>query len=159
MILLKIISLCCLLAICIQDFRERKVYLVILIGSGILLSFSYFLETTPMQYLVNIGMNLVIIVLIIGILFLYAKFKLKTKLNDALGLGDVFFFIVIAISFPISTFIILFSFSLVFSLMVFLLLKPSLKDATVPLAGLQALFLTMILSVNWIFEFTNLYAI
>ncbi len=159
MIVLKIVSLCCLLAICIQDFRERKLYIWILIGAGTLLSSTYFLETTPIQYLVNIGVNLSIIVLIVVILYGYAKLKLKTNLSNALGFGDILFFIIIAVSFPISTFIILFSFSLVFSLFVFLVAKPSLKNATVPLAGLQSIFLFLIFCINWIFSITNLYAL
>ena len=141
MVMLNIISLLCLLAICFQDFRERKLYAWLIIITAILLSFTYFLKTSTTQYMVNIGLNVGIVILIIGILFLYAKLKLKTALSNVLGLGDILFFIVIAISFPISTFVVLFSFSLLFSLVLYLVAKPSLKDENVPLAGLQALFL------------------
>lgn len=157
MTLLKIISLCCLLTVSIQDFKERNLYAWLLLAVGILLSLSYFLETKPVQYMANIGMNLGIIALMIAVLYLYAKLKLKTALSEALGLGDILFFISMAIGFPLGSFIVLFSFSLFFSLVVYIMLKPSLKGKNVPLAGLQSIFLFFVLGVNWIFPFVNLY--
>jgi hypothetical protein len=156
---LKITCLFALIAIATQDFKERKVYVWLLVGGGFLMSLFYFTESNNLSYFTNISFNLGILTLVIGILHLYSKFKLNSPLNTALGLGDVLFFISIAISFPITSFIILFTSSLIFSLLVFLFLKSSLKDKNVPLAGLQALFFLFIFSSNWLFQFTNLYAL
>ena len=155
--LLKIICVCCLLAIITQDFRERKVYLSLLISLALVMALFYYLKSDTQLYLSNISMNLTVLLVLMGVLFLYSKFKLKQDFNTALGLGDILFFIVIAVSFPIATFLILFSCSLIFTLIIFLFIKPSLKDKNVPLAGLQALFFLFIFSLNWMFEFTNLY--
>ena len=158
LVLLKIICICCLLTIIAQDFRERKVYLFLLIGLAIVMALFYYLKSDTQLYLSNISMNLTVLLVLMGILFLYSKFKLKQALNTTLGLGDILFFIIIAISFPIATFLVLFSCSLIFTLLLFLLLKPSIKDKNVPLAGLQALFFLLIFSLNWSFNFTSLYA-
>jgi len=155
--LLKISCLCCLTAIIAQDFRERKVYLLLLIILAIIMALFYYLKSDTLVYLSNISINLTVLLVLMGILFLYSKLKLKQTLNTALGLGDILFFVVIAISFPIATFLILFSCSLLFSLVLFLFLKPNLSKKSVPLAGLQALFFLLIFSANWMFHFTNLY--
>jgi len=157
LLILKIVCLCCLIAIIAQDFRERSVYAWLFICVGILLSLFYFFETSTFMYLLNIGINIGTLIIILSILHLYAIFKIGQPLSQVLGLGDILFFIVIAVGFPIPIFYVLFSFSLIFGLFLFLLLKPKLKEKNVPLAGLQALFFTLILSLNWTFKFTNLY--
>lgn len=157
-VLLKIICICCLLAIIVQDFKERKVYMFLLIALAIVMAQFYYLKSDIQLYLSNISINLTVLLVLMGILFLYSKYKLKQALNTALGLGDVLFFVVIAISFPIPTFIIVFTYSLLFALLLYLILKPKLLKKSVPLAGLQALFFLFIFSLNWSFQFTNLYA-
>jgi len=157
LLILKIVCLCCLIAIVAQDLRERSVYAWLFICVGVLLSLFYVFETNTFIYLLNIGVNIGALIIILSILHLYAKFKLGQLLSQVLGLGDILFFIVIAVSFPIPIFFVLFSFSLIFGLLLFLLLKPKLKEKNVPLAGLQALFFTLVLSLNWMFKFTNLY--
>ncbi len=124
--ILKIVCLCCLIAIITQDFRERSVYAWLFICVGILMSLFYFFETSTSIYLLNIGVNIGTIIIILSILHLYAKFKLGQPLIKVLGLGDILFFIVIAVSFPIPIFFVLFSFSLIFGLLLFLMLKPKL---------------------------------
>ncbi len=155
--LFKILSLCCLLLIAIQDFKERKVYLWLLICGIAFMSQQFFYNVEVEVFLSNVLLNLSIILAILGILYLYTSFKLKIKFNEALGLGDILFFLGIAISFPSITFILLFSFSLLFAFVLFLLLKPILKMNTVPLAGLQALFFFLIISINWQLDYINLY--
>jgi len=158
-LMLKTTSIFCLITIIVQDFKERNVYAWLFICLGIILSFLYLSESYTKLHLINIGINISIVLFIIGILYLYAKIKLKQSLHSALGLGDLLFFMIIAISFPIATFIILFSFSLLFALVVFLFIKKSLIEKSVPLAGLQALFFLLIFSINWSFELINLYAL
>ncbi len=155
--LFKILSLCCLLLISVQDFKERKVYLWLLICSIVFMSQQFFYNVEVEVFLSNVLLNLSIILAILGILYLYTHFKLKIQFSEALGLGDILFFLGIATSFPTITFILLFSFSLLFAFVLFLLLKPILKMSTVPLAGLQALFFFLIISVNWQLDYINLY--
>jgi len=148
-----------LIMIFAQDFRERAVYVWLFIITSLLMGYLYFSTTNNVEYLINIGINLSLIATIIGVLFLYAKYKIKIPFSQIFGFGDVFFFITIAMSFPIATFLVLFSFSLLFSLVIFKFLKVYLKEKSVPLAGLQALFFLFVFSINWSFQLTNLYAI
>lgn len=92
------------------------------------------------------------------VLYLYTTLKLKKSLLKTIGLGDLFFFIIIAMGFPTFAFLIIFSSSLIFSFILFIFLKPRLTNKTVPLAGLQSLFLVIILLLNNNFEVLNLYA-
>ena len=74
-----------------------------------------------------------------------------------MGLGDVYFFIALAVGFPTGTFVVLLSASLVFSWAVYQVVKKKLKDPLVPLAGFQALFLFVALALNSCFHISNLY--
>jgi len=155
--ILNILSLCCLLGITYQDFKERKVYLWLLIITGSTLTLLFFSSTYFKIYLINIGINAIAIVFLILMLLWYTKYKLKTPFKEAFGLGDLLFFICIAISFPTATFIVLFTFSLFFAALVFLLTKHLLHEKSIPLAGLQASFLFLIIGLNWSINFVNLY--
>lgn len=81
------------------------------------------------------------------------------ELSQALGFGDILFFLVFAVGFPLETFLWLFVSSLVFSLIFHILTKGIRKDETIPLAGFQALFLFVILFINLAFGIVNLYTI
>ncbi|NVK51286.1 MAG: hypothetical protein HWD85_00005 [Flavobacteriaceae bacterium] len=128
--------------------------LILIIGGYVQIT-----NQTVELYLLFTAYNLSFISILLLILYLYTKIQMKKKLSKSLGLGDVLFFLFLGVSFPTATFLVLFSGSLVFSLLVFLLLKPILKEKTVPLAGLQSLFLTLVLIVNSFFNFVDLYQI
>ncbi len=157
LIILKLLLLLCLLAISYQDFKERKVYLWLLLLAVGLLGYLHYLHSVPTQFLRIILLNIGIVVGIVFILYLYAKFKLKLALQETFGFGDLLFFIAIAVGFPTISFIVLFSFSLFFTLVTYLILKKGLQQNTVPLAGLQALFFSLIFLLNWAFHFINIY--
>ena len=157
--MLNILCLSCLLGMTIQDFKERKVYLWLLLCTIAFMAYHFFYSVAATVFLINILINLSVILLIVGILYLYTHFKLKIKFYQALGFGDILFFLGISLSFPSVSFIFLFSFSLVFSALSYRALKPLLKTNNVPLAGLQALFFLLLFSVNWPLGFINLYRI
>lgn len=148
-----------LLSIFFQDIKERKVYIWLFISAGILMGYLHILHISLSEFLRNSTLNFVVISLVYSILFLYANFKLKKSLSKVFGLGDLMFFFIMALSFPTTTFIILFTFSLIFSLVLFYLVKSKIRNTYVPLAGFQSLFLVLILVTNWIFNFINLYKI
>ena len=156
-ILLKIVLIISLGAIAYQDIKERKVYLWLLLITFFLIGFLHYQQRTYIQFFITSLINIVIVLTIVTILFLYTKFKLKLPIKETFGLGDFLFFLILAIGFPTITFVVLFSFSLFFSLLLFLLLKRKLTQKTVPLAGLQALFFVFIFLLNWITSSVNLY--
>lgn len=148
-----------LLAISCSDFKERKVFIINLIFSFVTINYIHYTNTFIFKiYIYAISINISILVIILGILFLYSKLKLKKKLLDALGLGDVFFFFILATGFPTVSFLVILTLSLVFSLLFFIALQTIFTNKMVPLAGLQALFLTVLLVVNFIFKIVDLYA-
>ncbi len=151
--------LAALLAIFYFDLKERQVYILLflfIIGLG---GFLFYRNTTIELYSISIATNIICLLLIGIVLWGYSKFKMKISLYDGIGIGDFLFFLFMAVSFPTNVFLVLFSFSLIFSLILFMILKPKLKHKTVPLAGLQALFLFILLFINLIFDLLNLYAI
>jgi len=156
-ITLKLGSLLSLLAIAYQDFKERKVSLYLFILTLFCVSLLYYRYSNTLEFFANTSINLSLVLLIIGILLAYSWFKLKQRLFEVFGLGDALFFLVLAYGFPPITFVVLFVSSLIFALLLFFLLKPKLSNKTVPLAGLQAIFLTLVFSLNWVFHLVNLY--
>ena len=154
---LKIGSFISLVAISYQDFKERSVSLYLFIFALIFVSFLYYRNTSSFEYFMNAVINLSLVLFIMGILLSYTWFKLKQPLFEVFGLGDALFFLVLAFGFSTSTFIVLFVSSLIFALTLFILTKSKFNDKTVPLAGLQALFLVLLFGVNWMFNLVNLY--
>lgn len=150
-IILKIAILLNLLAITIQDFKTRTIYLWLFITLGLLFIILR-LETTVLQvFLWETGVNLILIVMLVSTLALYAKYKLKTSLFKVFGLGDLAFFVSISLAFTTLPFFIYFIFSLLFSLLLFMILKKGLANKTVPLAGLQSLFFLFLFLWHWFF--------
>ncbi len=159
LIALKILFLGILSCLVYQDVKERKVtaylFLILAVSGGYIHYTTQYLAV----YVLNLLFNFSGLLVLLFVLIIYSKFILKKKLNEAIGLGDIFFFFVIAISFPTAAFLVILSSSLIFSLSVFLILKPKLTNKAVPLAGLQALFLIVLIGSNMLFNFINLYAI
>jgi len=141
-----------------QDFKDRKVTALLFLVLGCIGATLFYQTQFLEAFGISIGINLIFIAVLSVVLLSYIRFKMKIKVSQAMGFGDFFFFLALAVSFPTITFLVLFSCSLIFSLLLFLILKPRLKIKTVPLAGLQALFLNLIFVFNWFFNLINLYA-
>lgn len=139
-----------LLAIFVQDLRYRAVswYLfpacVLSIGAGIFLT-----GTNHRQWqfslLANLGF-LLLNLLLLALWFWAKKISPKTLVKEYIGAGDFLLFAVMALALPFPAFPILFIGSLLTALLAGLLL---FKNTTVPLAGLQALFLALILTLDF----------
>ena len=163
--LLLLILITILIPIIVEDFKYRKISLIWL--TSILITGVLIQMTTDVQfyYIVsNTFVNLCIVAINYGILFLYFSIKNKRIINlgnHYLGIGDLFFLISVSFLFSPLNFIcfILFSlfFSLTFSLFAKLILSNKFK--TIPLAGLQSLclilLLTTLLSQNKVPEINN----
>ena len=155
----KILLLAIFSLIFLQDYKDRTVYWFLYPLVGILV-FLIQLELTPTTIaLINTVSNLAFIVLMISFCYLYTLIKLKKPfLQSVLGLGDILFFMAIAFSFSIASFLVLFVFSLIFSLLMHTLLKHKQKETTVPLAGYMALFFGFIYALSFCTNVSFLYA-
>ena len=140
-----------------EDVKERKVTQLLFIFLFVIGGFLNVRQQIFEAFIINTSINITMVFLIVLILFLYSKFKMNIELFQGFGLGDLLFFLFMAISFPTLSFLVLFSTSLIFSFIVSITFQKKLKEL-VPLAGLQALFLGFIVGVNQIFSITNLYA-
>ncbi len=155
----KIILVLSLFFIFLQDLKERRVYGLLIIISGLLLSYLHYRGSTPQLFLASITLNFFVIIMLYGCLYVYAKLKLKVSLNTAFGLGDLLFFIALSMGFSTVSFLILFVSSLLFTLFTSLLLKVKYSLPTIPLAGFQAFFIAFIMMINWFFNLTDLYSL
>ncbi len=142
-----------------QDLKERKVTVFLMLGLLVLGGFLHSQFQLLELFLLHVSINMTVIGCVVLILFLYTKWIMKKQLFEAFGLGDLMFFFILAVSFPIPTFLVIFSSSLVFALIVFIALKSSLVEQTIPLAGFQALFVLLLMTSNLIFNFTDLYRV
>ena len=154
---LKTGTLIMLLAITYQDLKDQKVVAWLFLCAGILISTLYFTEVDTTQYLIAVLLNVSILLLIVLILALYSKLILQKPFFDTIGLGDILFFLIIALGFSTVTFLILFSTSILFTGATYFIFKKQLKTTKIPLAGFQALFVAMIFASNWLFNISNLY--
>lgn len=158
LLVLELIFIFLLSIVFYQDVKERKVSLWLLVLGICLGGLLHYLQQNNIVFVSNIVVNFIFIILVLGVLWAYAKFKLKKKLQEVFGMGDALFFLLLAASLPILSFLIVFVFSLLFSLTVFIIFKNKLSDKTVPLAGLQSLFLGLIFIINKLMPQINLYA-
>ncbi|MDA9316478.1 hypothetical protein N9Q58_01025 [Polaribacter sp.] len=157
-IILEVLFTLVLVILCFQDFKERKVSLSLLVLAILLGGSIHFQQQNRAVFLVAIAINVLIVFILFLIIGVYAKIKMKQPVFNVIGLGDLFFFMVLAVSFPTLSFLVLFVFSLIFSWSIFMLIKQHLKEETVPLAGLQSLFLMLVLMTNWITNSFDLFA-
>jgi len=145
--------------IAFQDFKERQVTGLLFLLAFIGLVILHYSNSNYIQLSLSMAINLGVVILLSVILYVYATMVLKKQLSESIGLGDLFMFGCMAVAFPTISFLTLFSFSIIFSFIVFKILEGSLKVKTVPLAGLQAVFLVLVLLSNAIFKFSNLYVL
>lgn len=128
-----------------QDIKFREVYWFLFPIIGILMSLIFIKATILNYFLLNIYFNIALVSFIVFILFLCSKIVFKKKfLNHSFGLGDLLFFFSFSLGFPSVTFIILFTFSILFSLLMHLILKSQKQIKTVPLAGFMSAFLIFV---------------
>lgn len=154
---LKLILIISLLIVLYQDCKDRMVYwfLYPIIGILVFAIQSYYL---PLELaFLNSGLNLLFIIVLLGISFLYLKFR-KLPFQNAIGLGDVLFFIFLSLGFSTVSFVVLFVFSLLFSLLLHFIFQNGNQLKTVPLAGYMALFFGVVYAVAFSSNSNILYA-
>lgn len=151
--ILKITLIICLVWMFYQDIRFRAIYWLSFPLLLVLLVTASNNTTGLAEILNNTVFNLLI--LIIQFVFVSAGLSLKYKrmvniTTDHIGWGDLLFLLVITVYFSPANYFLFYVSSLIAVLLVSL---PGLINATkefkIPLAGLQAIFLAMILLLNW----------
>jgi hypothetical protein len=160
---LKILLILVLLFICYQDYKDRLVYWLLYPIVGVL---GFGIQIAYLDYkiiILNSLINLIFITILLFITYIYTTFILKKQwLNQSIGSGDILLFIFLSFTFSFISFIILLTFSLVFSLLLHTL-SPILRSynkacITVPLAGYIALFFSVVYMASLFFNSNYLFA-
>lgn len=145
-----------LLLICWQDWRTRSVsWPTFPLLAGSLLT-SRLLCEPPLLVGWESSGSLLIIGLLLGILWLYVRLRLAgRRLRDCLGSGDILFWLAAAGYLPPAQLLLfLLGSSLVSLLLVAagsLRLRAGETTVTIPLAGIQAACLLLLLTGQWLF--------
>ena len=146
-----------LLAIFFQDLRERKVYWYLFPLVAASFGALHLLRAGIYQWGIHILINLSLVALILLLIAAYANLMLKKPFLETFGPGDVLMLLALCFSFASGTFVILLSFSLLFSLALYILVQKRSSSDTVPLAGNMSIFYSMVLVVSWVGPIDNLY--
>lgn len=151
MIYLKIIILLILIVIIYQDFRYLEVswilFPVMLISSVWFILYEINLKTL----FLNTGINLCFLCLLLGFVtaYIFIKEKKITKLPEYLGMGDIIFLVIVSILLSPVNYIIFNIFSYLLILLTYSLLGSFRKKSVrIPLAGLQAAFLFILILLS-----------
>jgi hypothetical protein len=155
----KVLLVVVFLIVFYQDYKDRFVYWFLYPLVGLLVFSIQIGSVTIFSALINVGLNLLFVFFFLVVSYLYSKTRLQPgSFREVLGEGDVLFFIFISFSFATVSFLVLFVFSLFFSLLLHLLFKYKNTDKTVPLAGYMALFFGSIYAISFFCETNYLYA-
>lgn len=147
-----VLVICCLLGIAYEDFKNRSVYIYWFIGLFIsllwMVSETDSLDRVASRFVVNM------VFCIVQLALLNAYFCLKERkwiwiFDRYLGWGDVVFIACVALLWNLPGFIIFTISSILFALVIYVIGMRK-QTATVPLAGLQAIFLIILLFLEWI---------
>lgn len=154
---LKLILILLFFTILYQDCKDRLVYWFLYPLVGIMaLAIQYFILPFN-SILLNVGTNLLLVLFLLLVCYVYTRLR-KMEFSNSFGLGDVLFFIFITFTFSTISFLVLFIFSLFFSLLLHLVLSRKDQQKTVPLAGYMSLFFGVVYGITFFCESNFLYA-
>lgn|ERR1035437_3757971 len=153
--LIKILACLVMLAIAYQDFKYRAIHWLLFLLICVLFIIDALTSMSLIQYAKNVYYNLILIVFQLTLLYLFYVIKgrnLKSILNKIIGTGDVLFILLLSLFFSWHSFLFYYIGGLVFSIIIWLLLKHLLiiEEEFVPFAGLMAVFCILIIIIELI---------
>ncbi|QOG02178.1 hypothetical protein [Flavobacterium sp. MDT1-60] len=151
------ILLLCLVIVFIQDWKFRKIHVVLPL---VIFAISFFIIAIEKYDLLEIVLfNTGFFLTTLSILTIYMSMKSKRFLNPFqhyFGLGDLLFYVAITPLFLLKNYILFFILSLLFAIILQFGLKKFIKEETVPLAGFSALFLFIVILKDSFFVFQKI---
>nr|WP_299384808.1 hypothetical protein [Allomuricauda sp.] len=143
----EIILISVLLLTFVQDVRHRAIH--ILLPLAIAVIGLYFFYEGEQIYMTLVHNFFFLLCIFVGLyLYLLAKYRSKISLLTSIGLGDILFFIAVIPYFSTTNYILFFSTGMLFSILVFTIIKIVSKSELVPLAGLLALYMVLLKGVS-----------
>lgn len=148
-----------LLLVFYQDIKERLVYWflfpIIALSSGIL----FYNNVMPELFKTSLTINISFILFLVFTILVYSKLKLRTSISETFGLGDGLLFIALAFTFSSVSFLVVFVFGLIFSLIMHLFLKNKSEHKNVPLAGYLSMFFAITYMAHWLGIIKSVYTL
>lgn len=153
--IIRILICLALLIIVVQDFRFRAVHWILFPALWILLVADSLINLNFRDYVLGTSINLLII-LFQGVI-LYAYYSLQGKplsviVTRIIGTGDILFIILMAFAFSWTSFMFFYITGLLFALLLWIFIMSISRDKNrlVPLAGLLALYMIIIMILDMI---------
>lgn len=135
-----------------QDNKMRHIHVLLPI---VVFSCAYFMvESMPTNHIVILS-NLIFLLITFVTLITYMSFKNKKYINpfkNYFGLGDLLFYIAISPLFLLKNYIVFFVFSMLFAIGVQYFFKKHISQDSVPLAGLSAVLMILIILNDALFS-------
>ena len=158
-IILKVLLTLALGIVFFQDNKERQVHWVLFPVIGGLAGLLFYGNTLNELFIASVVLNLLFVIVILFIVFMYALLKLRTNPFNTMGLGDILLFVGLSLSFSTISFMIIFVSALVFSLLLHVMAKGKSPSKTVPLAGYMSLFFILTYLSYWTGIIDSLYIV
>lgn len=157
LLLLEFLMIGCLLTVCLQDMRFRAVSWLLFPALAILYVVHGLVAGVRLKEIVfNSALNLGFLAVVFLLVWLYISLRRRgwTYLPDKLiGWGDILFLLGLCFYFTLLNFIVFYIISLLIVIIFWLLWTSYRPDAArrhVPLAGLQAIILSLCLAADWL---------
>lgn len=145
--ILKVLLIASLLVVFYQDVKTYTVYWFVFPLIALITGYLFYSNTNAYFFKWSVIINLIIILILLIVTWLYTKFKIQTDFSKVIGIGDLLLFVALSFTFATITFLTIFVFALLFSLIIHLILKRS--KPYVPLAGYMCLFYAMVYIGYW----------
>lgn len=159
-IALRVLLLIALSLVFYQDTKERAVWWFLFPLLGLFGGYLHFTQSLTWLFFSGIFLNFLFVIGLFAVAFFYAKIKMKVDfLKEAIGLGDILFYLSLAVAFPTEAFLVILVFSMVFSLGLHVAVFRKNVNETVPLAGYASLFLMFVYLSSWSGLYKTLYFI
>lgn len=146
-----------LIAIFIQDWKYRKIHVVLPLIFFIISFFT--IHQTDFTKANIIIYNLGFFIITLSVLVGYMSIKHKKFLNPFehyFGFGDLLFYVAVTPLFLLENYVIFFIFSLVFAIAAQMFLKKLIYENTIPLAGFASAFLFFLIVKDIVLDFKKI---
>lgn len=153
--ILSIIEFVLLLNIAFQDFKTRRINVLLLIFLAVTFIADGILSLTIYNYARDIVFNLAFLAfqsIFLILYFMFRKIPVRNILNSFLGAGDIVFIVIMTFCFSSMNFILFYITGLILSLALWMLTRTfTVNKIEVPLAGYMASFMAIILAVTYLY--------
>ena len=146
MVLVRVILILFLCLLVLQDFRKREVSVWIYYMLGACILFDKYLCKNIIFFYTDFSINQICILILVISIWGYSIGN-NRKFRDLIGEGDLWFFEILAASFPTTFFIWFMNGSFVIALLWWFC---SRKKRNIPLVGIQSICYIFIIGLKWI---------